>query len=122
MNQPDQIPQNSFMAVLQRKEINDGLLTHASKILAEAALAAKATGKKATVTLTLTLEPEKGAMSVGAAVFAKTPPQTQDSLTIFWVDKDGALVRDNPEQKELPLRSLGGGANETAATTEAAVS
>jgi hypothetical protein len=110
MKEKSELPPNGFMTVLQRKELNDGLLTEASEELGKAALAAKLSGKKASITLTLTLEPQKGgAISVGATVNAKVPQTKEDSLTIFFVDDDGGLHRDNPRQRELPLQSHDGG-------------
>lgn len=108
-----ELPPNGFMAVLQRKEVNDGFLTDASEELSKAALAVARTGKKATVTVALTLEPQKGgAISVSATVNAKVPETRQDSLTIFFVDDEGGLHRDNPRQRELPLSVHDGGNEE----------
>jgi hypothetical protein len=107
----DDLKPNSFLTVLQRKEVQESLLTDASKALGEACLAAKQTRKKATVTLTLTIEPQKGgALGISAAIAGKVPSTRDEQLTIFFVDKDGALVRDNPDQKELSLTSHDGGA------------
>lgn len=107
----DDMRSNSFLSVLQRKEINDGLLTEASEKLGEAALAAKASGKKATVILTITIEPQKrGALAISALVGNKVPPTKEESLSIFFVDKEGGLHRDDPEQKEFELKAHAGGA------------
>ena len=106
-----ELPSNSFLTVLQRKELQESLLTEGSKLLAELALAVKATKKKGTLSLVLTLEPEKGgAISVAAALNLKAPSTAPQHLTIFFIDKEGALVRDNPEQKELVLTPHDGGA------------
>lgn len=123
MNQKNQIVDptpNGFWSVLQRKELNDGLLTTASETLSEAALAAYHSGKKATVTLTLTLEPKKGAVNIGAVVTSKIPSTKQDSLTIFYVDETGGLHRDDPRQREMELTAHDGGKAETAQPVEAA--
>jgi hypothetical protein len=104
-------PANSFMEVLRRKELQESLLTQASQELGEVALAVKQTNKKGTLILTLTIEPEKGgALSIMASLQAKAPSTAPQSLTIFYLDNDTlALVRDNPEQKELPLVAHDGG-------------
>ena len=118
-----EIKSNSFLSVLQRKELNDGLLTEASQKLGEAALAAKATGKKATVTLTMIVEPQKrGALAISCAVGNKVPPTREETFSIFFVDKDGGLHRDDPDQKEFELKAHEGGAqkSEEQSTTEAA--
>jgi hypothetical protein len=118
----NEIKPNSFLSVLQRKELNDGLLTEASQKLGEAALAAKATGKKATVILTMIIEPQKrGALAISAAVGNKVPPTREESFSIFFVDKDGALHRDDPDQKEFELKAHQGGVQTSTeeSTTEA---
>lgn len=113
--QSPELPSNSFLFVLQRKELQESLLTEASTLLAELAMAVKATRKKGTLALVLTLEPEKGgAISISAALNSKAPSTAPQHLTIFFVNKDGALVRDNPDQQEMKLESHEGGA-----TTEA---
>lgn len=111
---------NGFLSVLQRKELNDGLLTEASEKLSEAALAAYQSGKKATVSVTLTLEPKKGAINIGAVVASKLPRTKEDSLTIFYVDENGGLHRDDPRQRKLELTSHEGGKSETERPSEAA--
>lgn len=104
---------------MQRKELNDGLLTEASEKLSEAALAAYHSGKKATVSLTLTLEPKKGAINIGAVVASKIPNVKQDSLTIFYVDDKGGLHRDDPRQRKLELTAHDGGKSDAAKPAEA---
>lgn len=107
-----ELPSNSFLAVLQRKEIQESLLTECSSALSDLALAVKATKKKGTLSLVLTLEPQKGgAISVGAMIGTKAPSTAPQHLTIFFVDDQGALVRDDPAQKELTLTAHDGGAN-----------
>lgn len=109
------LPSNGFLTVLQRKELNDGLLSEASERLSKAVLLTMATGKKASVTLTLTIEPQKGrAVNVSAAVTTKLPPVNNDSLTIFYPDDQGGLHRNNPAQKEMAFepRSIEGGREE----------
>lgn len=115
-----QLQPNNYLSVLQRKEIQEGLLTNASTLLAELGLAVIKTGKKGSVTLTLTVHPEKGnALSVEAIATAKIPSTASQELTIYFVDKEsGAFSRDNPEQKELALTAHTGGQAPAAAGVE----
>lgn len=117
--QPD-LPSNSFLTVLQRKELQESLMTEASTLLGELALAVKQTGKKGSLTLVLSLEPEKDAISVGTELKLKAPSTAPQHLTIFFVSDDGSLTRDNKEQKELPLTAHDGGKVDEAETTTAA--
>lgn len=110
--QQPELPSNNFLAVLQRKEIQEGLLTEASGLLAELAIAVKASKKKGSLSLVLSLEPEKDAISVAATLNLKAPSTTPQHLTIFFLDSQGALVRDNPEQQEMKLTAHEGGKNE----------
>lgn len=122
-----ELPSNSYLSVLQRKELQESLLTEASGELAKLALAVKHTKKKGTLALVLTVEPQKGgAISVSAALNLKAPPTAEQHVTIFFVGKNGELVRDNPDQKELELTAHDGGqrteeeeAREVAAANEA---
>lgn len=102
---------NGFLSVLQRKETQVGTLSEASNLLAEAVKASCATGKKATVTLTLTIEPKLGAVNFVTKLASKIPTD-EEPLCIFYADTDGNLHRDDPRQKELALRSVEGGANQ----------
>lgn len=109
--QQPELPSNSFLSVLQRKELQESLLTDASALLAELALAVKQSKKKGTLALTLTLEPQKGgAISVSAALNSKPPSTAPQHLTIYFLTEKGDLVRDNPDQQEFQMTSHEGGA------------
>lgn len=114
-------PENGFLAVLQRKEIQDGTLTEASRLVGEAAKAAFATGKKATVTVTITIEPKLNALNFGAKL-KSTLPAPAEPLCIFYCDQDGGLHRDDPRQKELELSVHRGGRDESDNETAAKAS
>lgn len=109
------LPSNSFLTVLQRKEVQESLLTEASIALGALALAVKVTKKKGTLSLVLTVEPQKGgAISIAAAINSKAPPTAEQHLTIFFVDESGSLTRNDPGQKELPLTAHDGGKSDEA--------
>lgn len=114
-------PPNSFLAVLQRKETQVETLSEASDLLTEAVKAAVATGKKASITLKLTLEPKLGAVNFTTKLSSSLPLE-QEPLCIFYPDGTGALHRDDPSQKELKFTSHDGGriAPEETSTAEVA--
>lgn len=109
------------MAVLQQKEVKDGFLTDASAELEKAALASVRTGKKATVTLTLSIEPQKGsAISIGATINSKAPSTKEDSFALFFVTNEGGLQRNDPRQGEMKFSAHDGGTATTEQPAEAA--
>ena len=119
MKEPTQTdaPSNSFMAVLQRKETQVGTLSEASDLLAAAVKAAGGPGKRATVTLTLTVEPKQGALHFETKLATRLPVVAQP-LCIFYADRDGGLHRDDPRQKELALEVRSGGLSDEPAATQ----
>lgn len=96
-----------FAAVLQ--ELAKGRV-HAdlSAQLAELTAAVGETGRKGTLTLTITVDlAGKGAeaLTVAARVDAK-PPRQAAPPTVFFADEAGNLTRHDPNQPTLPLRGL----------------
>lgn len=85
-----------------------GTLSQASHLLAEAVQASGMTGKRASVTLTLTVEPKQGALNFVAKLTSRMP-SAEEPLCIFYADSAGNLHRDDPRQKELALRAYEGG-------------
>lgn len=110
---------NGFLSVLQRKETQVGTLSEASDLLAEAVRASALTGKKATVTLTLTVEPKQGALNFVTKLSSKMPVE-EEPLCIFYADSQGNLHRDDPRQKELALSVHSGGRAEPEPVHQAA--
>ena len=107
------------MAVLQRKETQIGTLSEASDLLADAVKAVGLTGKKATITLKLTVEPKQGALHFGAKLSSTIPPE-EEPLCIFYADAEGHLHRDDPRQKEFSLEIRKGGLPITETSEEVA--
>jgi hypothetical protein len=80
--------------------------THAelSKTLQELTEAVKATGKRGTLSLTLTLSESKAADALEVvAVIRSKLPEPKQFATIFYADGDNNLVRKDPRQTELEL-------------------
>lgn len=75
----------------------------ATRLLAEVVRAVDETGKAGTVTITLTVKPEKGGGSqktIIAAVKAKKP-EGDIPEAVFFSDADGDLHRADPAQNEM---------------------
>lgn len=115
MNSPtptaQSVPSNGFLSVMQRKEIQCGSLSQLSALLASAVIAATKTGKKASVTLKLEVQPEKDALNFVTKLSSSLPGDRQP-LCIFYSDEEGGLHRDDPTQKELALTAHAGGLQE----------
>jgi hypothetical protein len=91
-----------FAAVLQ--ELDSGA-THAecSDALHDLVDRVRATGKKGTLTLKLTVTTHKGGYLIVADDVAVKAPEPDRADSIFFVDRAGNLSRSNPNQPSLPL-------------------
>lgn len=81
-----------------------------SEQLASLVVACTETGKKGTLTLKLTISPNKDEVTLLVLddVAVKSPkPDAKPGL--FFFDEHGNLMRRDPRQAELPLRELQGG-------------
>lgn len=75
----------------------------ASRMLADVVRAVDETGKKGSVTITLTVEPEEGGGSqktITAEVKHKLPVESIPTA-VFFSDEEGTLHRVDPQQAEL---------------------
>lgn len=69
-------------------------------------LAVGQTGKKGSLTLKLNIEPNaEGLVRLTDEITVKIP-QAARGASIFYVTEEGSLVKNNPRQKELPLRQV----------------
>ncbi len=99
---------NGFSMMLS--QLRGGLIqTDLSHKLADLVTACQASGKKGSITLTITLDPkgsENREMNVTAKVATKTPPGPDlDERTIFYAQR-GQLLRNDPNQQNLGFRSV----------------
>lgn len=99
-----------FSATLQ--EIGSGVLAaRLAEQLQELTDAVVHTGKKGVLTLQITVAPlkpgnVKNLVTTGATAL-KLPKDDADSpSSVFFVDADGNLTRDDPNQPTLPIRGL----------------
>lgn len=68
----------------------------------EVVAASSRLGGPSKVTISMTFTPGKGAMSVAALVTIKKP-EGGTVPALFYVDKQGRLVEEDPEQERLPF-------------------
>lgn len=99
-----------FATTLQ--EIGAGVF-HArlSEQLQELTEAVVATGKKGTLTLQLVVAPlkpgnVKNLVTTGKSVLKAPEDDSEQPSSVFFVDADGNLTRDDPNQPTLPIRGL----------------
>lgn len=100
------------------RELDKGRVhTELSDRLQEVLAAVMDVRAKGTIQLTITVAPSKAAemVEVSAQVTAKKPRASRTSM--FFVDAEHNLRRDNPNQPALPLTGLPGGAADTSART-----
>lgn len=97
------IQQNPFIRMLAQLH-NGALASEAADELAHAVEAVKKTGKKASLALTITINPEgKGevvAIEASGKLAPKLPKRDQRATT-FFVDDKNQLTRHDPNQREI---------------------
>lgn len=104
LNQEDGATVKPFIAFLQeyqRGELHDELSTALNAVVT----AVQGVGKKATLTLQVEVKlagKRRNQVFVGAKVAVKLPEPDREEA-IFFVDHDGNLTRQDPEQLELPI-------------------
>ncbi len=97
------------------QETREGAL-HAelSERLAEITQAALTHGRKGSLTLSITVAPNKDGVTLTVSDDLKVKlPEGDRGAAVFWADEHGNLSRRNPRQPELPLQGLSGGQTTT---------
>jgi len=103
-NKTEPVP-NGF-GLLLAEQRKGKLMGDLSTELNKAVLAVREHGKKATLTLNITIEPfEQGCLRVSDKITSKLPTAKLPS-NLFYATDDGVLTRDNPDQEELTLTPL----------------
>lgn len=94
------------------QEIGSGVLAaRLAEQLQELTTAVVATGKKGTLTLQLTVAPlkpgnVKNLITTAKSVLKAPEDDAESPSSVFFVDADGNLTRDDPSQPTLPIRGL----------------
>lgn len=101
-DEPQIRPFSEVLLQQARGRTHDDLSIGLHKLIA----AVQDTGKAGKLQLTIDVRPLKGdtnTLQVVAAVTSKVP-QVDQPASIFFVDDDGNLTRNDPRQMSLPLR------------------
>jgi hypothetical protein len=107
-----ELPQvdSAFLNVLQHHR-GGAVLTDLADAMREVTEAVQLSGKAGGVTLRILVQPAGARGAIIIADDIKTTLPKLDKVTsIFFADDNGNLVRNDPNQRELPLRSIDGGA------------
>lgn len=96
----------AFLAVLQNHR-RGAALSDLADAMREVTEAVQATGKAGVVTLKFKVRAaaKSGAMIVEDEI-KTTLPKTEAEGSIFFADADGNLLREDPNQRTLPLRTV----------------
>ncbi len=106
--QPELNP--AFLTLLQQHRSGQ-VLNDVAQALAAVSEAVQLAGKAGSLTLTITLKPSGALNAIVIGDKLKvTLPVLKKPESLFWVDDNGQLVRENPNQRQLPLRTIQGGA------------
>lgn len=103
----------SLLALLQQHRHGE-CLHEASTALRELTKAVQLTGKGGVVTIRFAMKPAsgiRGAVAVADDVSVKLPKPPKDG-SLFYANKDGRLMRDDPNQQVMDLRTVESGPNE----------
>lgn len=90
------------------REIRKGrLIDLATRDLADVTQAVVSTGKPGSVTITIKVEPNKGAEDqvILKGSSKKTEPREDIPTAVFFTDNSGGLFRIDPKQREMDLPS-----------------
>ena len=98
----------SFTNLLQQHRMG-GCLDDLGQKLRDVTDAAQLTGSPGMITLKLMIAPTKsGAVEIYDEIVTKMP-KAEKVGSLFFVGEGGVLTRHNPNQLEMPLRSIEGG-------------
>lgn len=107
--EPDRPMRRPFAAWLQEQR-NGGLHDELSDALGELVAVCVQTGKKGSLTLRVSISPQKDEETVLVLDDVKlTAPKHDSRPSLYFPDADGNLLRNNPRQPSLPLREVPGG-------------
>ncbi len=91
-------------------DINQGAaVAELNAALTQVAVAVRQTGKAGSLTFTIKMSPANKRtpewLAVETDIKAKIP-ESERAVTIFYATEDGQLLRHDPRQRQLPLRSV----------------
>lgn len=102
---------DTAFSVLLNQQRGGKCLTELSRLMREAIAASQELGKPAVLTLKIAVKPAaNGSNAVVVADKIKvTLPEPKPQTSFFFSDANGNLHRNDPNQRELPLRAVTGG-------------
>lgn len=98
----------SFTNLLQQHRLG-GCLDELGQALRDVTDAAQTTGNPGVITLKIMIDPTKSAAIEIYDDIKVTMPKAEKVGSLFFVGENGALMRNNPNQLEMTLRSVEGG-------------
>ena len=101
------IPSNAIIALLTDQRQGEAM-KEASEAMRDCLEAVDATGKPAKLTLTLTFTPSKAIAFIVSDEIKTKLPEAEKANSIFFLNESGALQRNDPRQKEMDLKVVGG--------------
>lgn len=99
-------PNNTFLHVLQHHEEGE-ILNQLAEAQRECRAAAEMTGKVASLTLVVKFKAAaRGATAILIAPVKVKLPEVEPGASLWFADEEGNLHRNDPRQKELPLKTV----------------
>lgn len=100
---------SAFLSLLQQHRGGE-VLSDLAAAMREVTEAVQLAGKPGAIILTIAIQPatSSGAVIVADEIKVKLPKE-EKITSIFFSDDAGNLLRNDPRQKELPLRTVKGG-------------
>jgi hypothetical protein len=99
-------PNNTFLHVLQHHEEGE-VLNQLAEAQRECRAAAELTGKVASLTLVVKFKAAaRGATAIMIAPVKVKLPEAEPGASLWFSDEEGNLHRNDPRQKELPLKTV----------------
>lgn len=109
----EETPERKPFALVLQEMRKGGLHTELGDELAALVQQCIRTGKKGSLTLTLSVDPKDGTNEEALVVvddkIVVKAPRFDTPATVYWADDKGNLQRDRPSQGKLPLREVSGG-------------
>lgn len=105
---PEEIPapSNAFLQVLQTHDGGE-VCNELADAMRECSAAVALSGKPASLTLTAKFSPAaKGAYALTFAALKVKLPESERTASLWFADENGNLTRNDPRQKELPLKTV----------------
>ena len=112
MNEQTTGVDSTFLTLLQQHR-SGGCLNDVGQAIRNITDLAQTTGKPGGFTLKFVFDPTRSGAVEVADDLKIVLPKSDKETSLFFVGENGSLQRNNPNQLEMPLRSIEGGAAES---------